>query len=252
MPEQPPYLRIADALRQRIASGEWSLEDRLPSRARFAEEYGVGENVVRRAQEYLISQGLLEGRAGSGTYVARPRERVRMVRSMVREKRGGSPFRADMTALGRTATWEHRTEAKVPAPDDIAARLGIAPGEVCVRTVYEFLSNGKPVQLSTSWEPYAITGGTLIVLPEGGPYGGKGVVERMAAIGVTVSHAVEQPEPRTADAEEAHLLGVQRGALVTTIQRTYYADDGRPVETADIVVPTAHCEIVYEIPISRP
>jgi hypothetical protein len=63
----------------------------------------------------------------------------------------------------------------------------------------------------------------------------------MAAIGVTVSHAVEQPEPRQATAEEASLLGIQRAALVTHIRRTYYSDDGRPVETADIVVPAAHC-----------
>ncbi|KAB8171115.1 UTRA domain-containing protein [Streptomyces sp. 3MP-14] len=252
MPEQPPYLRIADVLRQRIASGEWQPGDRLPSRARFAEEYDVGDNVVRRAQEHLISQGLLEGRAGSGTYVAEPRARLRMVRSLAREKRGGSPFRADMAALGRAGTWEHRTEAKVPAPEDIARRLGIEAGALTVRTAYEFLGNGKPVQLSTSWEPYDLTGGTLIVLPEGGPYAGKGVVERMAAIGITISHAVEQPEPRTATTEEAHLLGVQRGALVTAIERTYYAEDGRPVETADIVVPAAHCEIVYEIPINRP
>lgn len=27
--------------------------------------------------------------------------------------------------------------------------------------------------------------------------------------------------------------------------------EGRPVETADIAVPAAHCEIVYEIPIDR-
>lgn len=33
---------------------------------------------------------------------------------------------------------------------------------------------------------------------------------------------------------------------MTRIQRAYYANDGRPVETADIVVPTARCEIVYE------
>ncbi|MGA5329776.1 GntR family transcriptional regulator, partial [Streptomyces griseoincarnatus] len=31
----------------------------------------------------------------------------------------------------------------------------------------------------------------------------------------------------------------------------YYSDQGQPVETADIVVPAALCEIVYEIPISR-
>ncbi len=59
MPEKPPYLRIADVLRQRIADQEWTAGDRLPSRAQIAEECGVGENVVRRAQELLISQGVL-------------------------------------------------------------------------------------------------------------------------------------------------------------------------------------------------
>lgn len=252
MPEQPPYLAVADRLRQCIASGEWAAGDRLPSRARLSEEYGVGDNVVRRAQELLIAQGLLEGRAGSGTFVAEPRERLRMVRSWVREQRGGSPFRADMAGLGRNGSWEHHTEAKTPAPPAIAARLGIAEGDLCVRTAYEFLADGKPVMLSTSWEPYDLTGGTTVVLPEAGPLAGRGVVERMAAIGVTVSRAVEEPEPRQATNDEAHLLGVPKGAQVTHIQRTYFNDDGRPVETADVVVPAAYCEIVYEIPIDKP
>jgi GntR family transcriptional regulator len=251
MPEQPPYLRIADVLRRRIAEHEWTPGDRLPSRAQIAEECGVGENVVRRAQELLISQGVLEGRAGSGTYVAEARRRVRVVRSTAREQRGGSPFRADMKAAGKHGDWESRTEAKVPAPTEIAARLGIAEGDLCVRTMYEFLADGKPVQLSTSWEPYDLTAGTLVVLPEGGPLAGAGVVNRMAEIGITVSHAVEQPEPRQADAEEASLLGIPKAALVTHIRRTYYSDQGQPVETADIVVPSALCEIVYEISIGR-
>ncbi|MFG2750036.1 GntR family transcriptional regulator [Streptomyces xanthophaeus] len=251
MPEQPPYLRVADVLRQRIAEHEWTPGDRLPSRLQIAEECGVGENVVRRAQELLISQGVLEGRAGSGTYVAEPRRRVRVVRSSAREQPGGSPFRADMQALGKQGHWESRTEAKVPAPAEIATRLGIAEGDLCVRTVYEFLADGRPVQLSTSWEPYELTAGTLVVLPEGGPHTGMGVVNRMAEIGITVSHAVEQPEPRHATAEEASLLGIQKAALVTHIRRTYYSDQGRPVETADIVIPTALCEVVYEIPVRR-
>ncbi|MGW3113448.1 GntR family transcriptional regulator [Streptomyces sp. NPDC001091] len=250
MSEQPPYLRIADELRRRIAERVWEPGDRLPSRAQIGQECGVGENVVRRAQELLISQGVLEGRAGSGTYVAEPRRRVRVVRSSAREQPTGSPFRADMKAVGRQGDWESRTDAKVPAPADIAARLGVDEGALCVRTTYEFLA-GRPVQLSTSWEPYDLTAGTLVVLPEGGPHAGAGVVNRMAAIGITVSHAVEQPEPRQATAEEASLLGIQKAALVTHIRRTYYSDQGQPVETADIVVPAAHCEIVYEIPINR-
>jgi GntR family transcriptional regulator len=35
------------------------------------------------------------------------------------------------------------------------------------------------------------------------------------------------------------------------VDRRRFRDDGQPVETADIVVPAAHCEIVYEIPIKR-
>ncbi|MGW0573925.1 GntR family transcriptional regulator [Streptomyces tauricus] len=251
MPEQPPYLRVADELRRRITEHVWEPGGRLPSRAQIGQELDVGENVVRRAQELLISQGLLEGRAGSGTYVAEPQQRVRIVRSSAREQPDGSPFRADMRAVGKLGDWESRTDAKVPAPVDIAARLGVDEGALCIRTSYEFLADGRPVQLSTSWEPYDLTAGTLIVLPEGGPHAGAGVVNRMAAIGVTVSHAVEQPEPRQATAEEASLLGIQKAALVTHIRRTYYSDQGRPVETADIVVPAAHCEIVYEIPVSR-
>lgn len=143
------------------------------------------------------------------------------------------------------------TEAKVPAPAEIAARLGIAEGDLCVRTVYEFLADGRPVQLSTSWEPYDLTAGTVVVLPEGGPHVGVGVANRMAEIGIMVSHAVEQPEPRQATAEDASLLGIQKASLVTHIRRTYYSEQGRPVETADIVVPAALCEIVYEVPVSR-
>ncbi|WP_371653935.1 MULTISPECIES: GntR family transcriptional regulator [unclassified Streptomyces] len=250
MREQPPYLRVAEILRQRIADQEWTPGDKLPSRGQLAEECHVGENVIRRAQELLISQGVLEGRAGSGTYVAEPRQRVRMVRSQYREQRGGSPFDADMSALGKRGAWESRSDAKVPAPAEIAERLGITEGALCVRTTYEFLADAKPVQLSTSWEPYELTAGTLVVLPEGGPHAGKGVVDRMAEIGITVSHSVEQPEPQLATAEEAQLLGVQKGALVTHIQRTYYSDDNRPVETADIIVPAALCEIVYEVPVN--
>ncbi|GHA67941.1 GntR family transcriptional regulator [Streptomyces termitum] len=251
MPEQPPYLRIADVLRERIAAHEWAPGDRLPSRAQIAQEYGVGDNVVRRAQELLISHGVLEGRAGSGTYVAEARQRVRMMRSSTREQGGGSPFQADMKAMGKLGDWESRTEAKVPAPAEIASRLGIEEGEPCVRSVYEFLADGRPVQLSTSWEPYALTAGTLVVLPEGGPHAGTGVVNRMAVIGITVSHAVERLEPTQATAEEASLLGIQKGALVTRIRRTYYSDDGRAVETADIIVPAALGEVVYEVPVAR-
>lgn len=124
------------------------------------------------------------------------RQRERAVRSSAREPPDGSPLRSHLKAVGGQGDWDSRTEAKVLAPADIAARLGTAEGDLCVRTTYEFLADGRPVQLSTSWEPCNVTAGTLVVLLGGGPHVGEGVMNRMAAIAVTVSHAVEQPEPR--------------------------------------------------------
>ncbi|MER5384265.1 GntR family transcriptional regulator [Streptomyces sp. NPDC002688] len=252
MPREAPYLHIADDLRRRVRAGEWVAGERLPSRAQLAAEYGVGRNITQRAMERLIIEGILEGRAGSGTFVRAPRERLRMVRSRHREARGGSPFRADMLEQGRRGTWDSRSQARVPAPEGIAHRLAISPGEPCVRTNYEFLADGQPVQLSISWEPMAITDGSPIVLPEMGPLAGAGVVERMRTIGVNIDVAVEVPRPGRAVQEEANLLGITVGDPLIRIERTYYDVDGRPVETADIIVPDQRWEIAYEIPIDQP
>src|SRR4051812_1288622 len=122
--EPPQHEAVANALRGRLDNGEWGVGERLPSRARLAEYYEVGPNVMQKAVERLIAEGRLQGRAGSGPFVADPRERRRMIRSRHRERRRGSPFRADMAELGRSGTWEAHSEARTPAPHDIAQRLG--------------------------------------------------------------------------------------------------------------------------------
>ncbi|MEU1091614.1 GntR family transcriptional regulator [Streptomyces sp. NPDC005576] len=247
MPRDTPYLQVADALRDRIRAGEWAVGDKLPSRARIAEEYGVGASVAQRAMERLTIEGILEGRAGSGTYVRRPRERRRMIRTRPPERQDAALYRAVLNYQDHEGKWESRSTARTPAPERIAERLAIEPGGLCVVTDYEFLVDGLPVQLSRSWEPMAITGNTPVVLPEMGPHAGIGVVERMRSIGVTIVRAVEIPRPARANQEQANLLGISIGGLITELERTFYDTDGRPVETADVVVPDVRWEIAYEI-----
>ncbi|MFJ2008028.1 GntR family transcriptional regulator [Streptomyces chartreusis] len=251
--EGAPYLQVAAAIRSRIADGTWNVGDRLPSRGELAAEFSktlrisVGENVVRRAQELLISEGLLEGRAGSGTYVRAPVAR----RTLHRTSPPGAG-QAGIAPTGFTGTWEADSTAKVPAPPAIADRLSIEPGDPCVRTVYEFLTDRQPVMLATSWEPMAITGGTVVVLPEGGPLAGTGVIARMAQLGITVARVVERPRPVPADREQAHLLGIATGSQATLIERTHYDTAGRAVETADILVPADRWDVEYDIALPEP
>ncbi|MER7793573.1 GntR family transcriptional regulator [Streptomyces sp. NPDC097640] len=244
-----PYLRVAAALRTRITAGTWAPGDRLPSRGELGREFGVGENVIRRAQELLINQGLLEGRPGSGTFVRAPYPRRTMLRTPS-PRHSDIPCRPGLAPAGFHGTWEAESTAKIPAPPAVAARLSTQADALCVRTTYEFLADRQPVMLCTSWEPMALTGGTVVVLPEGGPLAGHGVVARMAHIGITVGRVMEVPRPVQVNRGQAHLLGIAAGSQATLIERTHYDIAGRPVETADILVPAERWDITYDIPLT--
>ena len=58
-------------LRQRIEAGRHAPQTRLPSERALAGDYGVTRGTVREAIKMLERDGLVETRAGSGTYVTR-------------------------------------------------------------------------------------------------------------------------------------------------------------------------------------
>ena len=60
---------IAARLRRQIAQGELSPGDQLPGNRELAVMYSVSVGSVREAISMLISQGIVETRAGRGTYV---------------------------------------------------------------------------------------------------------------------------------------------------------------------------------------
>lgn len=245
--EQPAYLRVASDLRQKIVDGALPPHTRLPSQARIREEYGVSDTVALEARKVLMAEGLVEGRSGSGTYVRERPVPRRIARSGYRPASGASPFRQEQAEDGVRGTWESSTDRDAVAPE-IATRLGIQPGDQAMRTRYVFRDAGEPMMLSTSWEPLEVTGRTPVMLPEEGPLGGSGVVERMAAIGIVVDNVVEEVGARPGLAEELLTLGGVPGHVVMVLERTYYAS-GRAVETADMVVPADRYRVAYHLPV---
>ncbi|MBV7670751.1 GntR family transcriptional regulator [Streptomyces halstedii] len=245
--EQPAYLRVASDLREKIVNGALPPHTRLPSQARIRQVYGVSDTVALEARKVLMAEGLVEGRSGSGTYVReRPVPRP-IARSGYRREGGADPFRQEQAAEGVRGTWES-SSAQEEASAEIAGRLGIEPGDRVMRTRYLFREAGEPMMLSTSWEPLAVTGRTPVMLPEEGPLGGCGVVERMAAIEVVVDNVVEEVGARPGLAEELLALGGVPGHVVMVVGRTYYAS-GRAVETADVVVPADRYRVTYHLPV---
>lgn len=68
--EEPRGRQVFAGLRAAIVSGALKPGDRLPSTRNLAEQLGVSRTIVLLAFEQLLAEGYVEGRRGSGTYVA--------------------------------------------------------------------------------------------------------------------------------------------------------------------------------------
>lgn len=66
----PAYRTVHRAIRAAIADGRYRVGDVLPSLAQLQQQFDVSATVARRAVAELRTDGLVEVRAGLGTYVA--------------------------------------------------------------------------------------------------------------------------------------------------------------------------------------
>src|SRR5689334_21247933 len=67
---EPLHRQVYRELARLILAGRLSAGSRLPSSRELARELGVARNTILAALDQLASEGYVEGRRGSGTYVA--------------------------------------------------------------------------------------------------------------------------------------------------------------------------------------
>lgn len=68
----PLYRQLAGQILADIENGIYEVASRIPSENSFASQYSIGRPTVRQATDWLVRQGRLERRRGSGTYVLPP------------------------------------------------------------------------------------------------------------------------------------------------------------------------------------
>ena len=228
----------------------------MPSRNAIIARYGVGETAAKHALQVLATEGLIEARPGSGSYVRQPPAARYLEHDRLNYP--GSPFglegpageqatRPGQAAAGQRLTREHQSERVLPPPA-IARRLGLRPGGAAMRTRYVLSAAGAPVQLALSYEPAQLTGGTAMAVPEEGPLAGRGVIERMKALGIGVDEVTEDISVRPSLRSEAAVFDIPPGSPVLLVERAHLAG-GRAVETADIVIAADGFRLRYRIPV---
>ena len=94
----PLTAQIVSQLRAAMSDGRLAAGERLPSSRLLAGTLGVSRTVVNSAYAQLFAEGWIEGRHGSGTYVADGASRA-----MVRPGPGGQPAAAGHDGAGQQA-----------------------------------------------------------------------------------------------------------------------------------------------------
>ncbi|MEV7603615.1 FCD domain-containing protein [Kitasatospora sp. NPDC089797] len=97
--------QLVESLRSHIETGGWPVGTRIPPEQALMEELGVGRSTLREAIGALVHLGLLEPRAGDGTYVRSASEL-----QSVLVRRAGAARRNDVLEL-RTVLEEYASGA---------------------------------------------------------------------------------------------------------------------------------------------
>ena len=104
---QPKYQRIFEDLRREIVSGKYKPGQKLPSEAALVNRFGASRITIGRAVGDLRRQGLVDRRAGSGTFVREAANRL---------ESSGLSFGLLIPDLGRTEIFEPICQGMAEAP----------------------------------------------------------------------------------------------------------------------------------------
>lgn len=211
----PLYFQVAQHLEHMIESGELPMGTRLENEIDLADQLGLSRQTMRRAIEYLVGRGLLLRKRGIGTQVVQAK--------VTREVELTSLY-DDLAKTGRDPSTTVVSFSTEPAPDALAAELGLAAGT----PVYVFerlrFAGAEPLALMRNHVPEHLMRLSAADLEAQGLY------NLFRANGISMRIARQSIGARAATAAEARALGERKGAPLLTMERSAYDEQGRAVE----------------------
>ena len=216
------YRAIADHYRDAIAAGQLRPGDHLPTMREAMETWGVSIQTVVRAYRVLRLEGLTRSSTGAGTIVAdaaSPGLPDRVTRHAAT---------GDALASGETSEILHVGE--VDAPDAIASRLGVTPGDRVWMRRRRVSAHGEVSHVSTSYYTSRVVAAT----PELTRASSTGGSRELAAerLGSDQASVLEEAHPMIAGPSDAHDLGISVGDPLIRVVRTVWLRDDTVVEVA--------------------
>ena len=141
----PKHRQLSSRLREKIESGDLTIDEKLPSENELAEQFDVSRVTVRRALQTLENDELIYRCQGLGSFVKDNRSHQSLGRL--------TDFMEDMNRAGMQASSNVISMKPVEAPDRITSVLKVDEKQVVLRLDRLRLGDGEPVAFDITWLP---------------------------------------------------------------------------------------------------
>ncbi|MDQ0683548.1 GntR family transcriptional regulator [Streptomyces sp. B4I13] len=156
----------------------------------------------------------------------------------------GDAWAAEAAAQGRRGGQRIVHAGETPAPAEIAALLGVPEGDPVVVRRRLILLDDEPSELTDTYYPVEIAGGTRLAGMAKIPGGALTLLAELGHVGVLVREDVTAGMP---DEEERRALGTAAGEPVLRLVRLTLDRDDRPIQVDRMVMPALRQRLRYQI-----
>jgi GntR family transcriptional regulator len=216
----PLYVEIADLLRQRIARGLWSRDQKTPTIEELMAEFGVARVTVRQAMDILESEELIERHRGRGTFV-------------VGAPRNTHLFRLESTLEGLSTTIEG-TEPKLLTISDTICPAPLRASDGTPARGYRYMKRLH----SHGDVPYAVIGiyvASDVFRRAPRRFRSETVIPLLRSLPeVTIARAWQTLTIGSADMETAELLRIAVNSPIAEVRRVFCDENQRVIYLGEV------------------
>ena len=213
------YMQIKDLLLARIAKGDWSPGNIIPSEMSLAGELGVSQGTVRKAITELVENNVLTRKQGRGTFVSNHDVNRALFHFFHITDNKGHKVMPDSRVLKcrrMSATRKESTMLELPVDTEV------------IRIERVRSIGAKPTMIETITLPAQAFGD--LDQPSGIELPNTLYELYETKYGVTIHIADEQLRAIAASKQDAQLLGVETATPLLEIERLALTIDKTPVE----------------------
>ncbi|MEU6509100.1 UTRA domain-containing protein [Streptomyces sp. NPDC046942] len=161
-----------------------------------------------------------------------------------RQKGQPDAWGAEAAARGGKGSQRIVQAGEVPAPEQVAALLGVAAGEMVVVRRRVIRLDDVPCELTDTYYPVSIARGTRLAGKGKIPGGAVTLLAELGYVGTRVREDVTARMPGT---EEREILRLEPDQPVLSLSRVTLDKDDRPIQVDMMVMPAHRQRLRYEL-----